>query len=86
VGDSRPERGQEVHLGQPAHGGEQLVLDPAAGRGHDPQGRLRLLGKDLDAAQQDVLEAWGQAAPVAVTLVGGASSSSAKNALPSERR
>jgi hypothetical protein len=57
VGDGRPEHGQEIRLGQPAHSGEQLVLDPAAGRGHDPQGRLRLLGKDLDAAQQDVLKA-----------------------------
>jgi hypothetical protein len=47
------------------------VLDPAASRGHDPECRLRVLGEDLDAAQQDVLEARGQAAPAAAFLMGG---------------
>jgi hypothetical protein len=71
VGDGGPQRGEQLRLGQLADRGEQLVLDPAAGSGHDPQRRLRLVGKDLEAAQQDVLELGGQAAPVAVTLVGG---------------
>ena len=47
------------------------MLDPAAGRGHQPQGRLGLAGEDLDPAEQDVLEARGQAAPAAVALLAG---------------
>jgi hypothetical protein len=71
VGDGRPQRGQQVRLGQLADRGQQPVPDPAAGRGHQPQRRLRVLGQDLDAAQQDVLEARGQAAPVVGSRVGG---------------
>jgi hypothetical protein len=71
VGDGGPQRGQQVGLGQLADRGQQLVLHLAAGRGHDPQGRLGLVGEVLDAAQEHVLEARGQAAGGGVALVGG---------------
>ena len=71
VGDGRPQRGQQVRLGQLADRGQQPVPDPAAGRGHQPQRRLRVLGQDLDAAQQDLLETRGQAAPVVGSRLGG---------------
>ena len=66
VGDRGAQRGEKVHFGQFADRREQLRLHPAAGRGHDPERGLGVLGKDLEAAQQDVLQARRQTAPVAV--------------------
>ena len=66
MGDRGPQRGEKVHFGQLADRREQLRLHLAAGRRHDPERRLGVLGKDLKAAQQDVLQAWRQVAPVAV--------------------
>jgi hypothetical protein len=40
------------------------VLDGAGRRGRDPQHRLAIVGKDLDAGQHHVLQAGRQAASV----------------------
>ena len=70
VGDGGAQRGEQLCLGQLGDRGEQPVLDRAGRRGRDPQHRLGIVGKDLDAGQHHVLQAGRQAASV-VLLPGG---------------
>ena len=66
VGDRGTQRRHQVRFGQLADRRQQLGLHRSAGRGHQSQCRLRVLGKVLDAAQQDVLQTRGQAPPAAL--------------------
>ena len=81
------ERPAELGLGQPADLGEDVVLDLPTGDGGDLDEAAGLLAGVRQSHEQDAAQRLGQ--PITSTNRGSslaATSSSAKNAFPSDRR